>query len=229
MTALICVVAGLMIVVSSINARGTDLRPGRNTELVDLVQQQSRTNKALQTQLAEQRRSVDELAAAERPGSQDPAAEQELAQEAGLTALNGPGVRVELTDAPLEVAPPGVEGDLLVVHQEDIQSVVNAMWAGGAEAMTIQGQRVISTTGIKCVGNTVVLHGIPYAPPYVITAIGDQGRMEASLKTSTYLEVYRQYVRAYGLGYVQRRDSALELPAYEGSTKLRWARAAQNR
>ena len=52
------------------------------------------------------------------------------------------------------------------MHQQDIQAVVNALWAGGAEAMTIQGQRVISTTGIKCVGNTVVLHGVPYSPPY---------------------------------------------------------------
>lgn len=222
---MICVVAGLMIVVSSINARGTDLRPGRNTELVDLVQQQSRTNATLQDQLAEQRRSVDELTAAELPEGQGAGVDQELAQQAGLTALSGPGVSVELTDAPLEVAPPGVEGDLLVVHQQDIQSVVNAMWAGGAEAMSIQGQRVISTTGIKCVGNTVVLHGIPYSPPYVITAIGDQGRMEASLKGSSYLEVYRQYVLAYGLGYQQRRVSSADLPAYEGSTKLRWARA----
>ena len=51
--------------------------------------------------------------------------------------------------------------------------MVNALWSGGAEAMTLQKQRVISTTGIKCVGNTVVLHGVPYAPPYEITAIGD--------------------------------------------------------
>ncbi len=229
MTALICLVAGLMIVVSSINARGTDLRPGRNTELVDLVQQLSRSNKLLQSQLADQRRRVDELTAAERPDGRDATAELELAREAGLTPLTGPGVQVELTDAPPEVAPPGVEGDLLVVHQQDIQSAVNAMWAGGAEAMTIQGQRVISTTGIKCVGNTVVLHGIPYSPPYVITAIGDQGRMEAALKGSKYLEVYRQYVRAYGLGYEQRRVSKADLPAYVGSTKLRWARPAENR
>lgn len=229
MTALICAVAGLMIVVSSINARGTDLRPGRNTELVDLVQQQSRANAELQEQLAQQRRDVDDLAAAERPQGRDEQAARDLTQQAGLTALSGPAVSVVLTDAPLEVAPPGVEGDLLVVHQQDIQSVVNAMWAGGAEAMTIQGQRVISTTGIKCVGNTVVLHGIPYAPPYVITAIGDQGRMDASLKGSTYLEVYRQYVRAYGLGYQQRRLSNAELPAYKGSTKLRWARSVENR
>ena len=54
--------------------------------------------------------------------------------------------------------------------------MVNALWSGGAEAMTIQGQRVISTTGIKCVGNTVLLHGVPYSPPYVITAVGDHAR-----------------------------------------------------
>lgn len=229
MTALICAVAGLMIVVSSISARGTDLRPGRNTDLVDLVQQQSRSNSKLQAQLAEERRAVDALTAARRPEGLDTASQQELAQAAGLTALTGPAVSVELTDAPLEVAPPGVKGDLLVVHQQDIQSVVNAMWAGGAEAMTIQGQRVISTTGIKCVGNTVVLHGIPYAPPYVITAIGDQGRMEAALTGSPYLEVYRQYVRAYGLGYQQRRVATAELPAYEGSTKLQWAQPLTSR
>ena len=229
MTALICAVAGLMIVVSSINARGTDLRPGRNTELVDLVQQQTRTNAELQDRLAEERRGVDELTAAERPPGQDDPAARDLPQQAGLTALRGPAVSVVLTDAPPEVAPPGVEGDLLVVHQQDIQSVVNAMWAGGAEAMTIQGQRVISTTGIKCVGNTVVLHGIPYAPPYVITAIGDQGQIDAALEGSTYLEVYRQYVRAYGLGYQQRRLSNAEVPAYRGSTKLRWAHSVENR
>ena len=85
-----------------------------------------------------------------------------------------------LDDAPSSVAANGIEPDLLVVHQEDIQAVVNALWSGGAEAMTIQGQRVISTA-VKCVGNTVVLHGIPYGPPYEISAIGDQARLRAAL------------------------------------------------
>ncbi len=95
--------------------------------------------------------------------------------------MHGPAVRVTLTDAPVDFAPPGVNGDLLVVHEQDIQQVVNALWAAGAEAMTIQGQRVISTTAVKCVGNTVVLHGVPYAPPYVITSIGDIQRLEQGL------------------------------------------------
>jgi len=80
------------------------------------------------------------------------------------------------------VKPAGVDDDDLVVHQQDIQGVVNALWSGGAEALTIQGQRVIATTGIKCVGNTVVLHGVPYAPPYVIEAIGDQAALESALE-----------------------------------------------
>ena len=81
-----------------------------------------------------------------------------------------------LTDAPRSVDVPGLDPNVLVVHQQDIQAFVNALWAGGAEAISLQGQRLISTTGIKCVGNTVVLDGVPYSPPYVIEAIGDPAR-----------------------------------------------------
>ena len=84
--------------------------------------------------------------------------------------------------------------DELVVHQQDIQAVVNALWAGGAQAMTIQGQRVISTTGIKCVGNTVMLHGVPYSPPYRIAAIGNVAALQASLDNSDYVDAYLTFV-----------------------------------
>ena len=73
-------------------------------------------------------------------------AEQASAQ-AGFTPVTGPPVTVTLDDAPASITADGVDPDLLVVHQQDIQAVVNALWRGGAEAMTIQGQRVISTTG----------------------------------------------------------------------------------
>lgn len=139
-------------------------------------------------------------------------------------AVVGPGVRVTLADAPTDVKPAGVDDDALVVHQQDIQAVMNALWAGGAEAMTIQGQRVIATTGVKCVGNTVVLQGVPYAPPYVIEAIGDQDRLLAGLENERAVQIYRQYVEAYGLGYSADRVDTLELAAYSGSTSLRFAR-----
>ena len=83
-------------------------------------------------------------------------------------------------------------------------------------------------TGVKCVGNTVVLHGVPYAPPYVITAIGDQVAIERALESSAYLQTYREYVAAYRLGYSQEREADVTLPGYQGSLELRYARLARS-
>ena len=91
--------------------------------------------------------------------------------------------------------------------------------------MTIQGQRVIATTGIKCVDNTVVLHGIPYAPPYRISAIGNPAKLQAALATSEYVAIYRQYVDAYRLGYEVTVSSRSVFPGYQGSVDLRYATA----
>ena len=173
--------AGLLIVASALNARGTDLRPARNTDLVSLLQAQSRRNAELTERATALRAEVDGLSAGQSDQTDLGSRLAERQSVAGLTAVSGPAVTVTLDDAPETVTGTGIDPDLLVVHQQDIQAVVNALWSGGAEAMTIQDQRVVSTTGIKCVGNTVVLHGVPYAPPYVITAIGDQEQLRAAL------------------------------------------------
>ena len=93
--------------------------------------------------------------------------------------------------------------------------------------MTIQGQRVIATTGIKCVGNTVVLHGIPYAPPYRISAIGDPVKLQAALASSDYIRIYRQYVDAFRLGYEVTVSSKSDFPGYQGSVDLQYATAVR--
>jgi uncharacterized protein YlxW (UPF0749 family) len=220
LTAAVCVLAGLMIIISAMHAQGTDLRPARNTDLVSLVQSQSRHNTELTRQLAALRQEVDALAAR---GSEQSDRTPELGRQArrvGLTPVAGPAVTVTLDDAPSSVAANGIEPDLLVVHQQDIQAVVNAFWRGGAEAMTIQGQRVISTTAVKCVGNTVVLHGIPYAPPYQISAIGDQARLHAALAESEPIQIYQQYVEAYGLVFREKSEPNVDFPGHEGSLDL---------
>jgi uncharacterized protein YlxW (UPF0749 family) len=224
LTAGICGLAGFMIILSATHAQGTDLRPARNTDLVSLVQFQSRRNAELTSQLTALRQDVDGLAA--RANEQSYLAPELSRQEerVGLTPVTGPAVTVTLDDAPPSVAANGIEPDLLVVHQQDIQAVVNALWIGGAEAMTIQKQRVISTTAVKCVGNTVVLHGIPYAPPYEIRAIGDPTRLHDALATSEPVQIYQQYVDAYGLVYHEESDDRVTIPAHEGSLDLVHAR-----
>jgi len=223
LTATICAVAGLMIAISAIHAQGTDLRPARNTDLVSLIQAQSRRNTELARQLTGLRKEVDGLAA-QADEQSDTGPEMGLeTQRVGLTPVSGPGVTVTLDDAPSSVAANGIEPDLLVVHQQDIQAVVNALWAGGAEAMTIQNQRVISTTAVKCVGNTVVLHGIPYSPPYHISAIGDPEQLRKAVAASDPIRIYKQYVKAYGLGFDETSESKLTFEAHEGSLHLVYA------
>lgn len=222
-TFLTCLVAGLMLTTGALTANGGDLRPGRTTDLVDLLRAESRRNADLAATAGELRAAVDRLAQ-QVPGD-DPLGPQlaELSRNAQLTAVEGPAVTVTLSDAPLSVKPAGVADELLIVHQQDIQAVVNALWQGGAEAMTIQGQRVSAQTGIKCVGNTVLLHGVPYAPPYVITAIGDPLSLEDELARSPHLQVYREYVAAYRLGYTQERAGEVTLPGYQGPLDLQYA------
>ncbi|SDS61849.1 DUF881 domain-containing protein [Microlunatus soli] len=224
LTGVVCLLAGLMITVSAINARGIDLRPARNTDLISLVESESQRNAELAEQATDLRTEVDRLASRER----QPSLDAELAarsRQAGLAPVAGPSLTVTLDDAPSDVAADGVDEDLLVVHQQDIQSIVNLLWAGGAEAMTIQGQRVISTTGIKCVGNTVVLHGVPYAPPYRISAIGDQERLRQTLEQSEFVRIYQQYVDRFRLGYRVDTKTEARFPAYRGALNLQYAHA----
>ena len=227
-TLFVGMLAGVLIGATAITAQGSDLRPDRTSDVAQLVAEAEARNQELSQRAADLRAETDRLTAAQgaAPASSDPG--QELASRtAGLAAVKGPAVRVTLTDAPVDVTPPGVSGDLLVVHEQDIQNVVNALWTAGAEAMTIQGQRVVSTTAVKCVGNTVVLHGVPYAPPYVIEAIGDADSLLAAINDSPSIQVYKQYVAAYGLGYAVDRVGEIEAPAFAGSVGLRFATSGQ--
>ena len=202
-----------MFTLAAVSVRGGELRPERTSDLTQIAREREQDNKQLSAQLAELREEVDALTAQSgQKASTDDLRAVEMA--AGQTALHGPAVKVTLTDAPLEVKPDNVDPDMLVVHQQDIQVVVNAHWRAGAEAMTLQGERVITTTAIKCVGNTVVLHGTPYAPPYEIVAIGNQDALERGLEADEGTQIYRQYAQAYQLGYSQQRISDYVAPAF---------------
>jgi uncharacterized protein YlxW (UPF0749 family) len=225
------VLAGALFVASATTAQGTDIRAGRITDLAGLAEAEADQLEELRSRQADLAEEVDTLTKAlGDTGEGTDALEQarDLREPAGLDPVSGPGLRVTLNDAPdavLEAASTD-EVNNLVVHQQDIQAVVNALWAGGAEAMTVQGQRVVSTTGIRCVGNTVILHDVPYAPPYVIAAIGPIDEMLASINSSRHIDFYLQVVESYGLGWDLQVDDRIQMPGYSGSTALEHARPA---
>ena len=227
---LVAVGAGVMFATSAQTSQGTDLRSSGGTELVDVVRAQDlvvRQRAALVKALQDE---VDSLTAQAAPGSAAVArlraATARLAAAAGTQAVTGPVLSVSLDDAKRSAAslPRGYTADDLVVHQQDVQSVVNALWAGGAEAMMLQDQRVISTSAVRCVGNTLILQGRVYSPPYVIQAIGDTSAMRAALDSSGPVTIYRQYVDLFGLRYGVTSKAQASFPAYAGSLSLMHAR-----
>ena len=217
--------AGLLFATSAETAQGTDLRSDRRLQLTELIAREAEAVERRERRAVELRVEVEQAAAsaAQRDGRVAAARPPEtLELAAGLVPVTGPAVTVELDDAPRKPGRPDLSDnpDDLVVHQQDLQAVVNALWAGGAEAMTLMGQRIVSTSAVRCVGNTVILHGQVYSPPFVVTAIGDPARMRASLESDPGVAFFRTFVDRFGLGYAVRTEDEVTLPAYDGPIGL---------
>jgi uncharacterized protein YlxW (UPF0749 family) len=227
---LVAVGAGLMFAASAQTSQGTDLRSSGRSDLVDVVRAQDHVVRERAATVQQLQSEVDSLTAQAAPGSATVArlraAAADLAAAAGTQAVTGPVLSVSLNDAKRTAAslPKRFNADDIIVHQQDVQSVVNALWAGGAEAMMLQDQRVISTSAVRCVGNTLILQGRVYSPPYVIQAIGDVSALRAALDRSPEIRTYREYVDLFGLGYDVTSKGQATFPAYVGSLSLLNAR-----
>ena len=218
--------AGLLFATSAQTSAGTDLRSSGRSDLADVVRAQDQAVSVRAAAVQRLQAEVDALTARAAPGNNTVARLRAqaaaLAPVAGTRAVRGPGLSVTLDDAKRTAAslPKDFTADDIVVHQQDVQGVVNALWAGGAEAMMLMDQRVISTSAVRCVGNTLILHGRVYSPPYVIQAIGDVPAMRAALDQSEPVTIYRQYASLLGLGYDVKSLGEVTFPAYAGSVSL---------
>lgn len=227
-TPVMVLLSGALFAVSAEHSGGTDLRAGRYTDLASVVRAEREETNQLTAEVASLDTEIAQLSAGlgDRSVNRARREVETLADPAGLTPRSGPGVKVVLDDATDEVLADESRDPLdVVVHQQDIQAVVNAMWRAGAEAVTIQGQRVISTTGIKCDGNLVSLHGVPYYPPYEIVGIGDPTLMLASIDTDSYLDLFRDAAadERGGVRYAEEPLLEATAPGYDGLLDLSYA------
>ncbi len=223
--------AGLLFATSAEVARGTDLRSGSRTQLTEVIRAHEARVARRADEVARLRQEVHALTDRVAADDGDVAPVQERANRLAVAAhtvpVQGPALRVTLDDSPYELGHPALPEDTapdhLVVHEQDLQAVVNALWAGGAEAIQLMDQRVISTTAVRCVGPVLLLHGRTYAPPYVVTAVGPVDAMKAALDRSEGVLTYRDYVSLVGLRYDVSNIRSARLPAYEGTLDLRYA------
>jgi len=229
----VALVAGLLFATSSRTALGTDLRAGSGTQLSGLIDQRESAVARMQDELAGLQQQVQGLTDQAASRNTEVAAAQATGAlglgSAGLTPLSGPGLSVTLDDAPPSARsdlPGSVPVDNLVIHQSDVQGVVNALWAAGADGVAIMGQRLIATSAVRCVGNTLLLQGRTYSPPFVVTAIGNSAAMRQQLAASTDVQYLKADVDRYGLTYDVADQRSVDLPAYDGPLDMQFAEPA---
>jgi uncharacterized protein YlxW (UPF0749 family) len=228
----VALAAGLLFATSGRTAQGTDLRAGDVTELSGLISQRQEAIARQEQQATDLQRQIQQLTdqAASRNSGVAQAKQQgdSGAVSAGLVALTGPGVEITLDDAPSRpdgTLPANARPDDLVIHQSDVQAVVNAVWASGADGVAIMDQRLDATSAVRCVGNVLLLQGRTYSPPFVITAIGDVDAVKAQLAASPQVDLLQQAVDAFGLTFAVRAKPQVTLPEFTGSLDLQYAQA----
>lgn len=230
LTAAVFALAGLIFVTSFNTAKGTDIRTDASMlKLSDLIQERSDKNKALDESTATVRDDVDALAQRDdRSTKAEDVQLRALEKSAGTQKVSGPALTVTLDDAPPNATAnpgyPAPQPNDLVIHQQDLQAVVNALWQGGAQGIKVMDQRLITTSAVRCVGNTLILQGRVYSPPYKVTAVGNTDRLRAALNASTAIRNYQQYVKAYGLGWKVDEHRVTTLPGYSGTVDLHYAK-----
>ena len=218
--ALVMVLCGVLFATTARLSDGSSIRD-ESSDVAGVLQERGRAIEDLTADNEAKRAEIQRLRGAD--GSAPLAARTAQVEDAvGLSEVSGPGLRVTLTDAPGSAlgTVPGAEPDDLVVHQQDLEAYINALWAGGAEAMMLQDQRVVNGSAFRCAGNTLLLEGRVYSPPFVVTVIGPVDEMTAALDASPGVGIYREWVDHVGLGEQVETLETTTLPGFVGSLTL---------
>lgn len=136
---------------------------------------------------------------------------------AGLTPVVGSGVLVTLLDSKKQPML-GQDPQANLIHDSDINTVVNELRSAGAEAITVNGQRVVGSTSIRCAGAIVIINDAKYASPFLIQAIGNPDTLMNALNIPNGV---LDGIRRYEVNMVRiEKQSAIHMPAYTGSTQF---------
>jgi uncharacterized protein YlxW (UPF0749 family) len=217
-------VAGLLVAITYDQAAATvEGREQVRAALIDDIQTDSAVTDDLAAQLetlrAEVTRTRDELLAASAVGQRARDALARAEQGAGAVPLEGPGLLVTLANAEPSADEDPVGGGTDAedrreqVQDGDLQLVVNALWAAGAEAVSINGQRLGPTTAIRFAGEAVLVDFRPVTNPYEISAIGDPDDLSARFLADPRVVALAQVSVTLGLRFDYVKEDELTVPA----------------
>lgn len=228
-------VAGVVLILSfmltlqfrSVRATGgaNSTARARAEQLQTQLTNEQKKNEALYKQIIQYK---DDLAVfskqAEDSGGYAAILSQQLEQAnlaAGFAAVEGPGVIVTLSDSD-RLSTAGDNENNYIIHDEDLLKVINELWDAGAEAISINGERLIATSEIRCSGSTVSVNNSRYSAPYTIKAIG------SAKELSDALNLRGGVVDSLAIWNIKcdiSKQTTLTVEAYSGAKEMKYAKA----
>ena len=206
---------GLVTAAQSASATKVAEAP-RKERLISLIQQRrsqmgdlDKAVRELRSQLAQEQAKRNR---SDRAAAASTAAEQAVAAQAGALAITGSGLRVKASDSS-SIPADAEEASAYRISDVDLQLLVNALWQAGAEAIALNGNRIVATSSIRAAGETIVVNFRPLSPPYRIEAIGADQKVFNDSDIATRM---RKWHTLFGLGFSTSRASKLTVPPYAG-------------
>lgn len=208
--ALVCVVLGIMLAVQFRATQGI-----RSNVTYQRIEDLSAQLKATQQERDALLEEVHELRQKDGSGKEV----ENIKMGAGIVDLKGPGVKVTIDDSQ-KIAKPGENPNLYVIHDDDLLKIINELRAAGAEAISVNGQRLIATSEIRCAGPTLSVNNTRYTPPYEILAIGDPKTLDNALKMRGGIV---ETLRFWGIQVAISKTEQVIVPAYKSSFRFDYA------
>lgn len=221
--AIVCLILGVMLAVQfrANESSPRNLSGDRWTEITVQLENLRQERDFLAEEVLSLREKLEDTASHQQGGAIK-ALNEELAKAnmaAGLVTVKGRGVIVTLNDSPRGLQP-GEDPNLYLIHDEDLLKVVNELKAAGAEAISINGHRLVANSEIRCAGTTILVNVNKIAPPFTINAIGDPDILKSSLRIKGgWLET----LEIWGIQAQIQASDSIEVPAFKGSMKFQYA------
>lgn len=131
--------------------------------------------------------------------------------QSGLTKLNGPGVIIILDDSKGNLS-----GEDAIIHAADLRDVIHLLWSSGAEGIAVNNQRVVASTAIDCIVNTILINNVRITAPFQVEAIGDSKLLYDEIRANSLLSDLQKRKTSAGIVFDTAVNGDITLPAYDG-------------
>ncbi|MDR3645059.1 MAG: DUF881 domain-containing protein [Clostridia bacterium] len=204
-----------------------DTEMARADQLQKTINDQKDQNDALVKQVQSLQKTVSDYRdQAAKSGDADKTLNDQLTNAeilAGISAVQGPGVTITMNDSKVS-ASSGTDASAFVIHDIDILQVLNELRDAGAEALSLNGERILATSEVRCAGNVVSVNDNRYAAPFIISAIGKPDQLKSALlMRDGIVDVLSQW----GIEVDVATSAKIVINGYSGTPQFNYAKPAK--